>query len=269
MICPKCKITDNAFDAIFCHNCGTKLKESRKSCIWAFVILAITALIVFVIWHYNEVNSYSSNNQNQNTNTYTLGDNNVIVTETPVEVVVENYSVDSTIATSDYYYYSENVLYSNYTDGNYAYCNGIYPGPSWDEDESLGAQYFSTNLGNSLTRNHFKIFCQFYIEEHKDQWVLMLSESYRVLGINLNNGNIYISTNNQEKYYNTGYTYQLNTWNNITVEYNYGSIKVNNDKWFSVDINTQDGDNVLSSINYSNGNAFKGYLSNIVVANLE
>ncbi|GHV11012.1 hypothetical protein FACS1894162_6030 [Bacteroidia bacterium] len=268
MKCTKCNITDNALDAVFCHNCGTKLKKSHKGCIWAVVGLAISALIAFAVWHYNEVSSYSSNNQNENTNTYTLGDNNVIVAETPVEVVVEDYAVD-TVAISDDYYYSENTIYSNYTDGNsYATCNGIYPYAT-SEYVDPDAQYFSVDLGSSLNRNHFKISYQFWVEEHKDQWALMLSERYRVLGINLDNGKIYISTNNQRNYHDTGETYQLSAWNYISVEYNYGSVRVNNGNWFSVDINTQDGDNVLSSINYSNGNAFKGYLSNIVVANLE
>lgn len=257
-----------------------KPKPKPKSYKWVWwLLLAIIALIVIIYIAVNSKNSdYGSNYQNKNTNTYTSGYNNVIVAETPaeIEVAVEEDNYDYTavdtaalaVKESTSYYYSENVIYNNYTDGNsYATCNGIYPYST--EAESTTSSYFSTNLGSSLNRNHFKISCQFWVEEHRNQWALMLSGDYRILGINLNNGKIYISTNNQEKYHSTGETYQLSTWNYISVEYNYGSVRVNNGNWFSIDMNTQDGDNVLSSINYSSGNAFKGYLYNIYVANLE
>jgi hypothetical protein len=260
MICPnpKCKVTDNKSDAIFCHNCGTKLKKSHKGRIAVFIILGIIVTMIAIIALVVYVDEMVSNPyQNQNTSVYYSGDNEIIAEEVAVEEAV-------VVETSTSYDYSENIIYSGYSGNNYITCNGVYP---YDNDN---AQYFSANLGSSLNRNHFKISCYFWVEEHKDQWALMLSEGYRILGINLlDNGKIYISTNNQENYYNIGETYQLNTWNYISVEYNYGFVRVNNGNWFRVDMNTQDGDNELSSINYSSGNAFKGYLCNIYVTNLE
>jgi len=40
-------------------------------------------------------------------------------------------------------------------------------------------------------------------------------------------------------------------------------------KWFSVSLNTEEGDNMLSSQNYSNGVAFKGNLRNIEVVSYD
>jgi hypothetical protein len=162
-------------------------------------------------------------------------------------------------------YESASVIYNGYTGNDYVTCNGIYPGPSWNEDKSLGATYFSTNLGNSLNRNHFSISCFFWVTEHQNKWILMLSEDWRVLGINLDNGKIYISRNNQQDDFDTGKSYKLSTWNYISVEYNYGTVTIDNGAKFECKINTRDGNNVLSSINYSNGAAFKGYLNSIKV----
>jgi hypothetical protein len=134
-------------------------------------------------------------------------------------------------------------------------CNGIYGNTS----------PFSANL-NNLNRNHFKISAGFLVNEYRNHWALVLSNGWRVLGIKLNdNGKITITTNNQENEYNTNISYQLNTWNQITVEHSNGSIRVNNGNWFNVSLNTTAGDNTLSSQNFSNGIAFKGDLRNIEV----
>jgi hypothetical protein len=222
----------------------------KTGCVWLFVVLAIIGIVILVANAQNRSNSY---NYQDNTTIVSSGDNEVIVsqnhyaTEAMEEEIVETHT------------YYERVIFSDYI-GENVYCNGLYP---YGEEN---AQYFSVNLGSSLNRNYFKISSYFWTEEHKNQWALMLSDNYRILGINLDNGNIYISTNKHGdwKYHNVG-TYQLDTWNYISLEYDHGKVRVNNGDWFSVDINTTDGDNVLSSINYASGIAFKGYLSNIEV----
>jgi hypothetical protein len=214
-------------------------KENKKGCFASFLILAVSSIIGCIYFYDKyQIDKYQ------------------------IDMIHAEYVAvaDDTISHN----YIENAIYSNYTDGNsYATCNGIYP------NDNRNAQYFSTDLGSYLNRNHFKIAFSFWVEEElKDQWVLMLSKSHRILGVKLNNGKIYISINNQYHDYETGETYKLNIWNYIVVEYNYSSVRVNNGNYFDVDMNTHNGDNVLSSINYSNGNAFKGYLNNIVVSNL-
>jgi hypothetical protein len=229
-------------------------KHNGKGCIW-FVVLVIVGIIIGLA---NAGSSPYSNNSNSGNQVVYSGDNEVIVATAPEESInsAAPYIDDSETIVS------EEVVYSGYNDDNSVRCNGIYP----YSDEN--AQYFTVNLGNTLNRNHFKISFYFFVEEHKDQWALMLSDGYRIFGVNLDNGKIYISTNNQEHYYETNETYQLNTWNYVTVEYSYGNCSINGANYFSIEMNTSDGDNVLSSINYSNGTAFNGYLNNVIVANL-
>ena len=155
------------------------------------------------------------------------------------------------------------VIYSGYTGGvnDYFYCDGRY-----DSDHGAG---FQTNLKN-LNRNNFKISFSFMITEYKngEQWALMLSDSHRILGVCLKaDKKISITTNNQRYEYNTNISYQLNTWINISVEHSNGLIRINNGSWFNVVFNTIEGDNVLSSTNFSSGDAFKGFLRNIEVVN--
>jgi serine/threonine protein kinase len=234
---------------------GGNSGSSGKGWVWFFVIVGIILLIWIIA-------ANSCNDNDYSTQTYQSGDNAVVVAETPAE---EYTAVDTTaVAVAEEYYEtpaeSGRVIYSGYYGDNYATCNGIYP-----YDDAANAQYFSVNLGNELNRNHFKISFYFWVTAHKNQWALMLSEGYRVFGVNVDNGQIYISTNNADKYYNTGKNYQLDTWNYVSVEYYYGRVSVNGGDWFNVEMNTEGGDNVLSSINYSSGNAFNGYLSSIEV----
>ena len=52
MICPnpKCNITDNASDAVFCHNCGYQLKKKKKSNrTQRFVLITSTVAIVLAV----------------------------------------------------------------------------------------------------------------------------------------------------------------------------------------------------------------------------
>jgi hypothetical protein len=137
-------------------------------------------------------------------------------------------------------------------------CDGIY-----------GSLYFSTNI-NKLNRKHFKISTDFLVKEYRNHWALVLSNGWRILGIKLkDNGKISITTNNQENQYDTEISYQLNSWNQISVEHLNGKIRVNNGNWISVNLNTIDGDNTVSSLNCSNSVAFKGDLRNIEVVDFD
>ena len=143
---------------------------------------------------------------------------------------------------------------------NIVSCNGVYTG-----DDPANAKCFQADL-NKLNRNHFKISFDFMVKEYREQWALMLSKGWRILGLKLkSDGKLYITTNNQAYEYDINSSYQLNTWYSISVEYYDGKMKINNGNWFNVNLNTKDGDNHLSSNNYSNAISFKGDLRNIVV----
>jgi hypothetical protein len=136
-------------------------------------------------------------------------------------------------------------------------CDGIY------QNSALS---FSTTL-TKLNREHFKISTDFLVKEFREHWALVLSYGWRILGIKLKaNGKISITTNNQENEYDdTGLSYQLNEWNQISVEHQNGSMRINNGNWFNVKLYLTGGDDGLYSTNYSNGVAFKGDLRNIEV----
>jgi len=143
---------------------------------------------------------------------------------------------------------------------NIVSCNGVYI-----NNDPANAKYFQADLIN-LNRNHFKISFDFMVREYRQQWALMLSRGWRILGVKLeSNGKLRVTTNNQAYEYDINSSYQLNSWYPISVEYYDGKMKVNNGNWFNVTLNTTAGDNSISSINYSNGISFKGDLRNIVV----
>lgn len=150
--------------------------------------------------------------------------------------------------------------YSIFSSHSRIYCNGIYP---YDSDGD-NAKFFSCNL-SSINKNHFSIDFEFNPQKSGTD-VLMLSDSYRILGIFLaNDGSIGITTDNDRHYYNTPYKYTLNKWNSLCIEYNNGDLYINSFKIPIVIENLYEGDNNLSSINYSCGRAFTGEISNINV----
>ena len=147
------------------------------------------------------------------------------------------------------------------------YCDGVYPGVSWEPPKT--PNFFSYDL-KKLSRNNFEISFEFFVGEHKNHWTIMLSSSYRVLGFYLeNDGSTQISTNNQEHYYPLKAKYKLNTWHKVVLYCQNGLLTVKFDnnpvEMLAIEIDTIGGDNKLSSVNYSNAKAFKGYLRNIIV----
>ena len=137
------------------------------------------------------------------------------------------------------------------------YCDGIYK--AGEESE---AQFFRTNL-SGLNRKHFSLSFDFTPENRNE--ALVLSEGWRVLAIMLNEDNtISITTNNGRHSYSTSIHYSMNERKHIDLEYNDGTLTINGNE-MHVDMDEENGDNVLSSWNYSYGGAFKGTLENIVV----
>lgn len=110
MICPKCNITDNATDAVFCHNCGTKFsrKKSHKGCILITVILIIIAAITGFIICIDGTNNYSSTSQNDSANTYTSGDNDIIALGTVNEIFPDEHKIKKIIQNYNQYIIDNN-----------------------------------------------------------------------------------------------------------------------------------------------------------------
>ena len=92
----------------------------------------------------------------------------------------------------------------------------------------------------------------------------MLDCSYRAFGLILLNNTIYVKTNNGDNYFDTKIEFKCETWQHIDLVYNNGSLYINGQ---TLDIGKLNGpgDNVLSSVDFSGGRCFKGYIKNIIV----
>lgn len=141
-------------------------------------------------------------------------------------------------------------------------CDGIYHGPDWDYDYSKKYLYIEPK---QFDRYHFGISLEFY--PRAATCLLSLSSDYRVLNIELRDGIIFIKTNNGRHIYNTGIKYDIVRWNKLDIRYHYGTIYINDKKIDNVQMNMSDGNNSISSINFSSGNVFNGKIRNIKVYN--
>ena len=140
------------------------------------------------------------------------------------------------------------------------YCDGVY---------GNNVECFSTYV--KINRNKFRISFDFEAMEStkpEGQYVMVLSGGWRVFAIYLTkDGDIKVTTNNQRNTYLTGLKYNMGESTIIEAEFDNGTLIINGVKIQNVDINRTDGDNKLSSINYSNGTAFHGYIKNVKVYN--
>ena len=81
-------------------------------------------------------------------------------------------------------------------------------------------------------------------------------------------GDIFIETDNGDFEYGTGLTYFPERFKEINLEYDHGTLTINGVQR-KIKMNEYNGDNILSSINFSSGNAFHGYIHSVRVYNIE
>ena len=147
-------------------------------------------------------------------------------------------------------YYSENKVF---------YCDGRYHYDTGNED----AKYFEVEL-EKLNPNDFDISFDFKAE--KSGCVLMLSHCCRVLGIEVDDeGHVYFNINNHDNKFITQTTYTPGQYTHIDLYYQKGTLKINDEEFVNIVLETPFGDDTLSSCDYSCGKAFKGMLKNIDV----
>ena len=182
---------------------------------------------------------------------------------------------------------SKTYRFNLLNDQNLHYCNGVY---YQGLDKTPDARFFqypliTFNKGGQIfefNKRDFRISFDFLVGEypkdikrdgwigtHSMQWAIMLSTGGRLLGFCLyENGGIKITTNNQDNIYPLKGIYKLNTWHNVTLECQDGLLSVyfDNNPVETVVVDIKTSDYTLTSINYSNGIAFKGYLRNIKVS---
>ena len=148
-------------------------------------------------------------------------------------------------------------------------CDGTYHGPHWEYDYSENYLYVTQGQFN---RNHFGISLDFYPRHiNENKCLLSLSSNYRILNVEMRNGIIFLETNNGRHIYTTEISYLPNQWNKLELMHENGVIylKINsNIKTIdNVLMNMSEGDNTISSIDFSSGNVFNGKIKNLKIYN--
>lgn len=172
-------------------------------------------------------------------------------------------------------YYASNSGTLLYSQSNEVYCDGIY-----DFDESRDRNGHALHTPNlNLNLEHFRITFSFlalskqglyswgsdYASTGDYQWVIVQGTTRR-LGLCLkSDGSILITTNNQDHYYQTNLTYSFFNYMNIDIEYDHGLLKINNNSFYIDMTKDYNDDRGFHSVNYSNGNAFSGYIKDLKI----
>lgn len=154
------------------------------------------------------------------------------------------------------------------------YCNGIYPG------SNPGSYVAATPSINLLNTKSFSVSMDFFVSEIKTQPVWIIGSSGRWIGFYLKaDGTVALLYNNWD-YLTTSITYSVNEWHNAKISFDgttanifldsslAGSLKFGNGY---VELNGPDTqtDTDIETINYSNGDAFEGYVKDLKVYNLQ
>ena len=183
-------------------------------------------------------------------------------------IVIDNNSYDNSY-NYNYNYNNESIIEPSnnpiYSQSEELYCDGIYENGSG----------LLINVPD-LNKNHFRIQFSFMPLAYKGnlswtdaQYPLILGHWSRALGICLKSDrHIYITTHNHNNLFDTGIPYSVNEYNDIDLEFNNGEITINGKILQVGNLEISADDFVFTSVCYSTSNAFKGYIKNISIYNL-
>lgn len=152
-----------------------------------------------------------------------------------------------------------------YSHSDIIYCDGVYHGPDWEYDYTQSAFYY--NLGEDLNRNFFEICFEYYVSLEQGDYnnnLITLSSSHREFGLRIGQAGVIITTDNGNNFFETDINIVNGEWNKIDLTYDNGHLYINN-KYINIGKLDNDGDNILSSINFAGGICFNGWLRNISV----
>lgn len=147
------------------------------------------------------------------------------------------------------------------------HCDGLYHGGDKDFDYQITSFY--ENLGQAFDRRYFELSFDYYPTKPTEKsWngttnILTLDTYYRALGI-LGDGKIRIETNNGRNVFQTNIPSKQGKWQHIDLVHDDGRITING-KVLQIGTVHGPGDNVLSSVDFSDGNSFSGKIKNLVV----
>ena len=146
------------------------------------------------------------------------------------------------------------------------YCDGIYHGPDWEYDYKKTALY--ENLGPQFNRNFYSMEFDYYMlpdngDNHVNN-IITIDTGRRVFGLSPRGDVLLVTTNNQDNIFDSSIRVSYEKWQHIDLVYYNGTLYING-KCFEIGVLNDSSDNILSSVNFSNGNCFKGYIKNLVV----
>ena len=139
-----------------------------------------------------------------------------------------------------------------------------------DGDYGNGKQALYYDSSQDLDRNDFGLSFEFYPQERNHEWqrencVLAISRGYRIFVINICDGYVSITTNNHRYEYNTTVKYVMNAWNKLNIRFYHGTLYVNDNIIYNVELDRVNGDNYISCTNFSSGNKFRGMIRNLTI----
>lgn len=149
-----------------------------------------------------------------------------------------------------------------YSCDSVTWCDGRY---SYGENLS-DASWFHVDLGDNLNRNHFSILADFYPTDNHRGIILSLSRGWRILKIGCGNGIFWVNVNVNDNYWSTeDFQYTPDSWNRFHISYHNGILTVNGKEFYDVPLDQTNGDNNLTSWDFSSGDSFNGYICNVQV----
>ena len=141
------------------------------------------------------------------------------------------------------------------------YCDGVYG--------SLSTGNLNEDLGPKLNRNYFDLSFDFYplvTDSLQYDNLIALDTSKRVLGLIFKNGVLHATVNNGYlRPISLGIRVVPKKWQHIRLVYDNGILKVNDAPVLKIGKLDDRGNNILTSVNFSNAHAFKGHIRDLVV----
>lgn len=153
----------------------------------------------------------------------------------------------------------------HYNQTEMIYCDGEYKCCEYDDYSQLETLYH--DCGNDFNIDNFEISFDYYLTNYKDMTMIVLGHFGRMLQLRITNNRIEVTTHNQDYSYMTNISVVRGNWQNIKIVYDHGNLSINN-QLIRVHLLEHGYDNVLTSMNFSNGGAYNGWFKNILVKSI-
>ena len=149
-------------------------------------------------------------------------------------------------------------------------CDGEYYGPDWEYDYVNSKNLIYTDL-SALNFQHFRLAFDFMMIQTDNIFkknILTIDSSYRIFGLEEQNGHIIITTDNWRHEYDTGIPIRFGQMMHVDLVYNRGRVIINGRSLNVIVENAYKGDRIFSTINFGGGRALYGKIRDVKVYNM-